>query len=375
MTPVQRDILRLLRREGALSRWQLHQRTGLRPNSVGQQVARLIHAGLVAEQAAAAEGRGRPRVPLVIDPQRRHVIGLALRPGQVEAVRLNLQGQPLGLRQVQKLDQPTAPLPALRKALKPLLNEQTWAVACAIPGFFDPAGGRILLSSAVAAGGTPAIAPLQAMIEPRPLALDNDMHALAARWLLTFQQPPEEDVLLVYLDDGQLGAAMLVGGAPNRGCLVGGNELGHTRLPVATERCYCGHTGCLERICSTAFLQQRGRGSKSITLAQAVAGYGGKDARLDLMLELLATGLANVVNFMRPHRLVLVSEFTRSPRFADALVRQVRGKLLSELAGRVRLDLWDQPQAQSAETAGWLALAGLYFPDWMRPATATLAAR
>jgi hypothetical protein len=70
------------------------------------------------------------------------------------------------------------------------------------------------------------------------------------------------------------------------------------------------------------------------------------------------------VNFVRPHRLVLVSNLLRYDTFSVPLVRQIRGMLLSELADRVRIDLWDQPAFQSAETAGWAALANLYTDAW-----------
>ncbi len=91
------------------------------------------------------------------------------------------------------------------------------------------------------------------------------------------------------------------------------------------------------------------------------------------MLELLATGIANSVNFVRPHRLVLVSNLLRHEAFSGPLVRQIRGMLLSELVDRVRIDLWDQPAFQSAETAGWVALANLYTDAW-EPITTSAAA-
>ena len=90
------NILDLIRREGALSRWELHERTGLRANSVGDMVSTLLEQGLICEKSAEAVGPGRPRVPLAIDPSRRHVVGAAIRPGAVQACRLNLQGQLLG---------------------------------------------------------------------------------------------------------------------------------------------------------------------------------------------------------------------------------------------------------------------------------------
>ena len=197
------------------------------------------------------------------------------------------------------------------------------------------------------------------------------MHALAVRWLLTHQAEQTQDVLLVYIGDGRLGAALLVDGRPNRGCLIGANELGHTRFFVEVEKCYCGQVGCLERICSSTFLTTRewqtavgSADRRPSAMFERIARYDGSDQRLDEMLQYLACGLSNAVNFVRPNRLVLVSELTRYATFNDRLLREIRAGILFELVDRVRIDVWDQPGAVSAETAGWLALAGLYQEGW-----------
>ena len=73
-----------------------------------------------------------------------------------------------------------------------------------------------------------------------------------------------------------LGSALLIDGRPNRGCVTGANELGHTRLPVETDICFCGHPGCLERIVSTEFLRRRGVPLGS--LLEHAANYSGGDS-------------------------------------------------------------------------------------------------
>src|SRR5215216_1776254 len=92
----QRGILRLLWRGGRMSRWELHRRTGVNPNAVGVDVAALLNERIVRECQSEVAGPGRPRIPLEIDPSTRHVIGLAVSPGHVEAGRLSLRGQLLG---------------------------------------------------------------------------------------------------------------------------------------------------------------------------------------------------------------------------------------------------------------------------------------
>jgi predicted NBD/HSP70 family sugar kinase len=361
----QSQLLDLLRREGPLSRWELHERTGLRPNTVGDQVAAMLREGLIREGPTEAAGPGRPRVPLEIEPSRRHVVGAIIRPGRVEVGRVNLHGRPLGspLARAIRADEPA--VAALTELLNRTINNQSLALGLSTTGFVDAAERSILFSSAMPSQHAISLAGVYELVNALPVVLDNDMHAVAARWLLTHQHDPNEDVVLVCMDDGQLGAAMLIDGRPNRGCAIGANELGHTRLPVQTEVCYCGHQGCLERILSTDFLRRHG-GAPSQSLLESCAAFDGSQQPVKTIIDLLGLAFANAVNFVRPHRLVLVGELTRYGGFADALVRAVRSRTLYELANRLRIDLWDEPVIQSSETAGWLALANIYHHHWTR---------
>jgi len=371
----QRELLRLIWRESRLSRWELHQLTGVNPNAVGAEAAALLQMGILREAAPEPVGQGRPRVPLEIDTAARDVVGLALSPGQADVARLNLRGQLLGSTQSKTVDDVGELVSTAQRLLKSTIREQTLAVGISSPGFLDPEHHAILFSSVVRRHQPLDIQSLYEAAGGRPIVFENDMHALAVRWLLTHQAEQSQDVLLVYIGDGRLGAALLIEGRPNRGCLIGANELGHTRFKVDVERCYCGQVGCLERICSSAFLNgangkhgNDGRNNApdrpSGSLFERIALYDGNDERLDQMLELLACGLSNAINFVRPNRLVLVSELARYPAFNDRLLREIRAGVLFELVDRVRIDVWDQPGAVSAETAGWLALAGLYQEGW-----------
>src|SRR5439155_19426144 len=92
LEPRQREIVRTLWEQGRLSRWELHEKTGLTPNNVGSVAEALLKMGVLREGTAEPSGAGRPRVPLEIDPSRRHVVGLAIGPGRVEACRVGLRG-------------------------------------------------------------------------------------------------------------------------------------------------------------------------------------------------------------------------------------------------------------------------------------------
>lgn len=372
----QRQVFRALWTEGRLSRSELHARTGLTPNGVGSLAETMLRDGLLRECPAAvtSNGAGRPRVPLEIDPGRRHVIGLALMPGRTDVCRLGLVGTMLERVHVKHCADTSKLIPTAATLLAKHRDSRTLGIGVSVTGFVDQQSHALLFSSAMKGGPAADLSPIFDAADGVPVVLENDMHALAARWLLTHRADHEQDVLLVWIEDGRLGAAILVNGRPNRGCATGGNELGHTRHFVETERCFCGHTGCLERIVSTPFLTMRDRALKknappsaSLNVRASRFQRTGDDAALDEMTQYLACSLANAVNFVRPHRLVLVSPFTRNPAFGDALVRTTRSMVLPQLVDRVRFDLWDEPGTGSAETAAWLAMAELLYGGWNQP--------
>jgi predicted NBD/HSP70 family sugar kinase len=359
----QREMIQHLWREGFLSRSELTGRMGLSANSVGTVANGLIELGVLAEQEPRPSSGGRPRVPLGLDATRCQVAGLNIRPGMVGAARLNLAGNLVGRSIEKKVTDPARLASAAASVLEQVIGPETLAVGLAAPGFVDPAARSILFSAASEGHRCIALGELDRVVAHRPLLIENDMHALSARWLLTHRAVEAEDILLVYVNDGSMGAAVMIDGRPNRGSVRGGNELGHMRFPIETEACYCGHTGCLERICSTSYLASRG---SSLAIHDAAAQFGQTDDPVVAeMFDHLAAGIANATNFIRPHRLVLVSPWIRFPLFTSELTRAIRTRLLYELSDRVRLELWDRPVSSLAETAGWLGIAGLFCDGWL----------
>ncbi len=363
----QREVVRQLFLEGPLSRFELHQRTGMTPNGVGTVVESLLKDGVVRECPPEPSSGGRPKVPIDLDPASLHVLGLAISPGRVEVGRLGIKGHLIGSSVSRPVPSPRQLVPVATELLKKTMNRRTRLIGVSVTGFVDADKSELLLSSATPGLAKMSLKQLTDQAGDVPVILENDMHATAARWVLTHRAAEKEDSILVGFDDGALGAAILIDGHPNRGCATGASELGHTRFFLETAKCYCGQTGCLERIFSTDSLHRQGA-PKSATLADAVNSLDGRHPPLEKLIKYLAMGLANACNFVRPSRLVLVSRFVRNTEFASLLIRSVRSLLLVQLADRVHIDLWDQPAINTAETAGWLALASLYREGWITSA-------
>lgn len=355
-TETEAQLLGLLQKLGPLSRQQLHQRTGLRPNTVGDIAGRLIQRGLLSEGEPQAVGPGRPRVPLQIDEARCWVVGLAFEPGSVQGCRLNLQGRRLG----PTLSEPVAENQLVTEVAADLLNHLTGDEAVAVgvttTGLLDAESRLILYSSAVPDHHPISTQPIYNAAGELPLRFDNDMRALAIRWQLTHPASPAEDLLLVVLRDHAIGASLMIDGKPNRGCVVGGNELGFSHLPLGDRLVK------LEDILSTSFLHELDPDTPG-DLTSRIARSDPNDFALTKITRLLALGLANASNFVRPHRLVLASELTQHTRFYHALLSAMRETLMGPVAERMRIDTWDEPLPEAAEAAGWLALDMVYRPN------------
>jgi predicted NBD/HSP70 family sugar kinase len=359
----QRDILRSLFMDGPSSRWELHQRTGHTPNRVGLLVDGLVKMGLLREGEPEPKRVGRPRVPVEIDPAGAELVGLAITPGGVDACRMNLMGSVL------EHFAPAQGVPAERliaaavKILARACSNRTIGIGVSVTGFIDPTARHILLSSAMPAQKPVSLRPIDEVAE-QSVTFGNDMQALAARWAIEHRNLEKESVLLVWFDDGRLGSAFLPDGRPYRGALAGGNELGHTRFPVQTERCFCGHTGCLERIVSSDFLRRQSRGKSRQRLREQIGQFDSNSDGLMTMVNLLAAGLGNAVNLLRPQRLVLVGELTRATKFRDVLSTQIRDLLIGPLQDLVKIDFHPRPVGESAVDAAWLAAAELLWTGW-----------
>jgi predicted NBD/HSP70 family sugar kinase len=357
----QRAILRSLWFNGALSRSELHELTGMTPNAVGNEISQLQRLGLVKELSPKPSTGGRPQIPLILDPSSRRILGISIEPGHVEIAELGLNGD-LSVAPISRVvESESRLLPTATRLAKSHCARRTLMAAASITGLIDPGNGSILLSSSTPHQSQLSTSVLLKGLDDVPLIIGNDLHAAAGRWAVTHRSQLQRDTLLIAFDDGRVGAVMVINGRPNHGCIIGANELGHTRFPVNAPQCYCGQTGCVERIFSSEFL---GTDVTAADFARRVSSADPQDKRLMEMLNLLTLACSNAVNFVRPSRLVLASRFMASDAFAHHITKGIHESVLQHLAQRVTVDNWNVKVAGSAETAAWLGLASLLFDSW-----------
>ncbi len=354
-SPTQLKILFAIWRSRGLSRSDLEGVTGFHANTVARTVEVLLRKGYLREgDTVLQRGRGRPRIPLEVDPARICIGGLAIGAGAVEAMTMNLSGHPLSeVVRMPILDSKQISR-TLTRLLRGLLRTNPLALGVSVTGFVDPDRLRILFSSA-APFEELDLMPIFTRARNIPVVLNSEMQAFGIRWIMARTEAQAEDVIVVKLEDGAVGASLLLGGSPNKGCLLGGSELGHMRLGVETEQCYCGGIGCVERILSTSFLYRCGG---SGTLDDALSAETLHPAALKI-IDLVAQALVNVTVFARPHRIVVAGNLARHIGFRNALETSWRNQLPEIFKSIVTLEWSSLNVAVSAETAGWLAIASV----------------
>lgn len=355
-----REILQQIRSAQSLSRRALHEALAFRPNTVGTLVEQLIERGYLREGDTEPNGRGRPQVPLHIDDQQRCAVGLSLEPRRIVLSKMNLLGRLLD------------PMVELKRGGQKHIHDDLFhaldqasaipgcaAIGIGVPGLIDLKDQR-LISTAMSRSTIKLELDRLADRVDVPLVIDNDMHGLAAQWLLRDRIDHNEDTLLIYINDGAVGSVMLVDGRPNRGCILGGNELGHMCLNINAPRCACGQYGCIESICSTEFLKFHGHHE---TLEQAAATFE-PDHPIHTICDAVAMGLSNAINFMRVHRVHIVSPMSDCEAFGKAILAATRKRILAGLKNQVAVRWSAQMPGDFSQNAGWLALSAVYYGDW-----------
>jgi predicted NBD/HSP70 family sugar kinase len=368
MTTASRAILRHLLGNGPTSRTAIHRATGIRMMTIVSEVRQLIASRWLIELPGIPQRRGRPEVPVAIDTTYRTLVGLSFQPTIVECITCNLLGVARSepIRMAVGLHNPIGLLASI--AGRSIRSPGTAAAGLTFPGLLgtDDDGLPVLARESAAHVTGMSLKPLAKVCGKTPLLLANDTQALAARWMIGGHVQHNEDAVLVHLDDGRLGAVLLVNGRPVAGAAAGASELGHTKLAVATDRCYCGGHGCLERIVSTAYLSQLVGRPTTFTMAANDIGHlpVRTEKALRQICDWLGVGLSNALNLTRSCKLVLAGPLAEIQPFTAATEASLRRNMLGELASRLQVQYWPDAPFGTAETAAYSTLAGMLYDGW-----------
>jgi N-acetylglucosamine repressor len=342
----ERQVLRLLRTRGPLSRAEVARESGLSPPTVSKAVASLLRAGLLEEADAPELARGRPAPRLRLATTSAQVLGVTIDAGHCDVVSAGLDGELHA--DLEAVPTPRT-YPALLDALEAACRERmakpgvtTLGLGLSLPGLVDYRKGCGVLSPNIPMtdGHCPA-ADLS-----RRLGLDctllQESHALCLAERHYGLAKGLDDFAMLDVGTG-VGLGVMSGGRLLTGHSGFAGELGH--VPVAADGgrvCGCGNRGCLETVASDSALAWRA--SQKLGRKIDADGVIELAKAADLSAELreaagyLGVAAATVINLFNPATLFIHTRlFEIDPTLFDVVADRARRGALGPSAADCRV--------------------------------------
>lgn len=335
----ERQILRMILEQGALSRAEIARVGGIGPPTVSRAVEALLEAGLVEEDAPqGAFGRPAKKVrPAVRSSQ---VLGLVLDAERCRVVCAGMDGKIRAERtQTFVTPQSYAELLALAeeklRALMTAPDVTTLGIGISMPGLVDTNLQQGLLSPnlPITNGRSPG-KDLQERLGVECILVQEE-HALCLAERYFGNARGLDNFAMLDVSTG-VGLGVMSGGRLLTGENGLAGEIGHITVDLDGRQCGCGNRGCLETVaCDTALAaivsQRLGRKLDFEELAALVeTGELMLAAELETLCTYLAVALAAVINLFNPASLFVHGRlFALDPNLFPRLLERTRPRALA----------------------------------------------
>jgi len=342
-------LLECLRREAPLARADLALITGLTKAAVSSLARELLDARYVRELGPDLGNKGRPSVPLMLNPDVGYMIGAEIGVDFISVILTDFAARVVwrhhefihSRNQAAVLDR-TLAIVAEAWAHTRAQGQSILGLGLGLPGLVDVSTGTLLFSPNL--GWTEV--PLRRLLEskfPFPIYIDNEAN-LAALGESYFGAARGCDFVLHVSCGVGVGAGIVL----NRQLLAGAaglaGEVGHMTIDPHGPRCNCGNTGCWETFVSqwavfrriqaaviagrpTRLLESTGHDLEQLTIPLVVDAARRGDLVARAALEetgaYLGLGLANLINALNPERVVFGGSLSLAHEFVLPVMREV----------------------------------------------------
>lgn len=364
--------MRVLQRDGALSRAEIAARTGISRTTVSEITSSLLASRsivIVATDAGDRSGSGRPAELLALDPSSGQFLGIDFGHRRVHISIADASHEIIVTRSAQYPDDAKWPTRlAVLYALVDELQESTGihlaalqGVGVGVPGPFvtadwAPGEGWGRLSE-----GRSIEAELGQRFGTRVL-LDNNTQFAALTEAQHAAGDKPGDVVYIRLGDG-VGGGLVVGGRLVSGSIGLAAEFGHVRAVDNGRVCRCGKDGCLETIASLpavlAGCAARGLVLESTDDFRAAVAVAHPILNEVIREAGIAVGrvLAAATLILNPAIVVVGGDV---PRNAPAILRVISDTMTFELSSTAPAAPQVRPAAYSGDEGSRGAVAALF---------------
>ena len=331
-------VLRLLRKEGPLSRADLARRSRLSRSTVSSIIAALLVENLVYETGIGTSQGGRKPVMLDFNYRSSLVVGIDVANTRITLLVTDLQATVLWRESVacDLADGPVRCVPQIAELFFATLrtahidHKQIAAIGVGVPGPLDNATGQTVASPVMPGWDGVALQCLLERALGQVTLLDNDANlgALAeyswgaARGLL--------NVAYLYVGALGIGGGLILNGSVYRGNIGSAGEIGHVTISEAGPICRCGSQGCLEAFAGVPALLARAAqlGLPVASAAElrmvAQAGHGVAQQVLAEAGTHFGVAIASLLNLLNPGGVIIGGELAAA---GDTLIESLRATL------------------------------------------------
>lgn len=209
------------------------------------------------------------------------------------------------------------------------------------PGAVSPATGLVKNANSTRLNGHPLDVDLRAALGRDDVRLSNDANCFAVSEASDGAGAGAPVVFGVILGTG-VGGGIVIDGKPLVGAQAIGGEWGHNALPLPRDderpgpQCYCGRKGCVEAWLSgpafqAQYGQATGRELRATDIAEAAAAGDPTAAEcFERYCDRLARSLANVVNLLDPHVIVLGGGLSKMSKLYERVPELWKDYIFSE---------------------------------------------
>lgn len=314
-----RLVLRAVLDHGPLSRSAIAQATGISPASVTSHASELLSRGLLLElsQETAANGMGRPSVPLDVNVSVGVVAGIHFAVEHATVAVLDICGAVLGAielphdgaaseavvtRSAQALDS----MLETHAGQRPLLG-----IGVASGGWVDRQTGTIVEHSMLGWRQVSVAEPLQDRFGV-PVVADSHARSLIRAEQL-FGDPRSRGSTLALFVGNVVEAAFAMGEQVHYGPRSRAGAIAHLPVAFGGQVCGCGKSGCLEATASDRRLVRRAAEAGIPTrrhiddvVAAAVAGNTVARELLRERAEVVGRAIAPIIDLLSPELVLVV---------------------------------------------------------------------
>jgi fructokinase len=186
-------------------------------------------------------------------------------------------------------------------------------IGIATPGTLDPLSGLMKNSNSTSLNGQPLKADLEKLLDIE-LTMANDANCFAlaeANMGAAHEKFPNAKVVFGVIMGTGVGGGVVVDGKVINGLHGIGGEWGHNFLDESGGPCYCGKSGCVEKVLAGPALEKYYAGISGVTknLKEVYEGYKSGDPlaiqTIDRMNHFFGVALSVVINILDPDVVVI----------------------------------------------------------------------